>query len=500
MAGDDDLTVAGGVDGTWARLEDLRMFAGRADRIGDELADVALDVGALATDADVLASAVLSPGTAARAAGQIADAVVRLGTSAARLTATGAGLRLVADGFQAMDRAAAIGTHMWEMHLAATMLGVGVPGTVLAAPAVFTHNLAAEAGDAVEAGFAGGWGAFRDAMATAPGDAGEETLGDITGFWSDVLLEMPQVTDGVVEGTGTVSSLLAGRWLSYEQTVVSALAVAGLFGRFDDTRTVEVEAVRMGEVEGLVRAQSMLPAGIEDLFSNQQAIMTAASPDSESSRLRLIEVPSADGSSWILQVPGTQEWGLASGRDPSDLTTNLHLTGPEHAALLDAIDVVLDEAEVGQDPIMVVGHSQGGIAAATFAAQADDRGRDVTHVVTGGSPVAHVDVPDDVEVLSLEHHNDPVPRLDGDPNPDRANWTTVHRDVGGAADFDDPIAPHAGDHYQQTGRLVDGSQDPSVRHFLESASGFFDGGGASGGEAVDSGRLRDYTIRRAGDE
>ena len=66
----------------------------------------------------------------------------------------------------------------------------------------------------------------------------------------------------------------------------------------------------------------------------------------------------------------------------------------------------------------------------------------MTSVVTAGSPIARIDVPASVTVLSLEHEQDVVPMLDGRRNEDSAAWVTVRRDlaggdgsVGGSGDF-----------------------------------------------------------------
>ena len=73
---------------------------------------------------------------------------------------------------------------------------------------------------------------------------------------------------------------------------------------------------------------------------------------------------------------------------------------------------------------MLMGHSQGGIAAMALAT--DDAVRaefDITTVFTGGSPVGRFELPDGVTAISLEHVQDPVPRLDSQSNPDLPGWT-----------------------------------------------------------------------------
>jgi hypothetical protein len=113
----------------------------------------------------------------------------------------------------------------------------------------------------------------------------------------------------------------------------------------------------------------------------------------------------------------------------------------------------------------------------------------VTHVVTMGAPVARMPVPAETQVLSLEHTRDPVPRLDGQPNPDRASWVTVTRDDRG-----DGVAGASHTHdvrgYVDTAGLVDQSSDPSVVSWRSTSARFFDAD--AHGEPV----IRDYAIRR----
>jgi hypothetical protein len=85
------------------------------------------------------------------------------------------------------------------------------------------------------------------------------------------------------------------------------------------------------------------------------------------------------------------------------------------------------------DPVMLVGHSLGGMVAANLARDAQQSKRfNVTHVVTAGAPIGSVtaSVPSSVKVLALENSRDLVPRLDGRSNAGRTNVTTVSGSYG----------------------------------------------------------------------
>jgi hypothetical protein len=114
----------------------------------------------------------------------------------------------------------------------------------------------------------------------------------------------------------------------------------------------------------------------------------------------------------------------------------------------------------------------------------------VTHVVTMGSPVSRAALGPSVEVLSLEHHQDAVPRLDGQPNPDRLHWVTVTRDLADDPGARTAAAAHDSGEYVETAALADASADPSVARWRESARPFF-AADRSGAPVI-----RDYRIER----
>ena len=120
-------------------------------------------------------------------------------------------------------------------------------------------------------------------------------------------------------------------------------------------------------------------------------------------------------------------------------------------------------------PVMLVGHSLGGMTAAALAADPTFRRRfNVTQVVTAGAPIGRFAVPAGVQVLAVENRNDLIPALDGADNPDRANVTTMtfsdnKGTMGENHSLRDAYAAAAAD-------LPAG--DPSYAAWQESARGF----------------------------
>lgn len=205
--------------------------------------------------------------------------------------------------------------------------------------------------------------------------------------------------------------------------------------------------------------------------------------------VRLERVTAADGGvAWIVEIPGTQDWTPlpVAGGTPMDLTTNLRAVAGEPTATADAVVQAMRQAGVGAgEPVLLAGHSQGGLTAAALAADPAVRAEfDVTHVVTAGSPIDGIDVPGAVRVLSLEHTGDLVPALDGEAAHGSPHRVVVARDVTddprSAADVaEDPLTAHGWSAYLTTAELVDGSADPALREFRDSGSAFFDAPGAA---------------------
>jgi pimeloyl-ACP methyl ester carboxylesterase len=127
------------------------------------------------------------------------------------------------------------------------------------------------------------------------------------------------------------------------------------------------------------------------------------------------------------------------------------------------------------DPVLLVGHSEGGMVAVEAARDALATGQfAVTHVVTAGSPIGRTvgALPRSVQVLALENSRDLVPHLDGTANPDEPNITTVSGTHGNGGVVDD----HAIDStYLPLAIDAEDSRNVSIRAFLSSARDYFRG-------------------------
>ncbi|MDP9394892.1 MAG: hypothetical protein M3Q27_11885, partial [Actinomycetota bacterium] len=232
-------------------------------------------------------------------------------------------------------------------------------------------------------------------------------------------------------------------------------------------------------------------AGVADLVASLQRT-DAAARGTRAGEIAVRRVtssgPHGPRVAWIVDIPGTRRWSVDPRRPRTslnDLATNLETMGGSPSARVDAVGLALRRAGARPgEPVLLVGHSQGGMVAASAARRWRGRGHfTVTHVLAVGSPVGQVDVPDGVHVLAVEDEDDPTVQVDARDNPDRPTWTTVTTDVS-----DDDGRSWGTRHsieatYGPAARAVDDAapSSRSIRAYLDSAEVFL----AADGEVVE---------------
>lgn len=224
------------------------------------------------------------------------------------------------------------------------------------------------------------------------------------------------------------------------------------------------------------RRPSTQPADLEGLMTHLQQV-AALSPEADSPLNGTIEIQSIDDGGavrHIVYLPGTDDMATlpwTQDDDVRDLPTDLQLMAGQHNAYQQGILDAMTQAGVDHhDPVLLVGHSMGGMEAAAILGQGSEFA--VTHVVTAGAPTAQVPAfPEGSHVLSLEHRGDVVPLTDGAANPDTVEQVTVRFE---AESGDGIVAHHGYGPYVAGAAAADASADPSVREQLESlrADGF----------------------------
>ncbi|WP_406829574.1 hypothetical protein ABEG17_11265 [Pedococcus sp. KACC 23699] len=533
------IEVRGGVGGTAVGFDELVVAAGQLVDGAAVLGEVV--IGLAAATAQTSVSAPLSPVTALRAESELALAAQVVATEAAALAGVAGSVRAAAWAYREVEdevvRTAAltqdvvmavaghaaptlvvgvvvldalgvdVGTlvdrAVWEVPELAD-LGGGAGGLVLGlrtnpvtAPFVSPPFVAAQ--NQVDSGASSRPGEVR--VPPDPDQAAIRVLADSAaagGLLRDTgSVQVAEVTE-VTEVTEVAEVAQVGE--------SAEVAQGGVPSAEDGTGAAKGPLPSADDGTGAPGAGLRAPAGLADLARDQATL-----PDD--ARVRVVEVRADHGSAWVVEISGTQVWDPRAGSNPFDLTTDVRSMAGESTLLAAGVQQALSAAQaraaatsppgrdVRSEPVLLSGHSLGGIVAAGLASSAEFRSAHrVTHVVALGSPIGKVPVPDNVQVLAVEHRQDPVPRLEGRPNPDRAGWVTVTRDLDGATDratdgathtVDRARAAHRSDLYVETAAAVDASDDPSVAAWRAGSRAFFAGPGEASNVVV-----RDYRIAR----
>ncbi|MBT2596048.1 GPI inositol-deacylase [Arthrobacter sp. ISL-72] len=259
---------------------------------------------------------------------------------------------------------------------------------------------------------------------------------------------------------------------------------------FDDGRPVAGDPIRVDVGSGRGsdgRMNTPVPASISAIVQTTNAAYDdAGRPGTPDTGIRITTVQKpGEPPAFIVSIPGTTRWLPDGAGNATDLTGNLEPAGGNLSTAAEAVRIAMEQAGIPPGaPVMLSGHSQGGMIAVALAADGSFTDRfNVTNVVTYGSPVDSAPVPATIDVLALQHAGDPVPKLDLNdvavgpggavsaspdnsavrvtlPNPD------VKPDIGG-------IGYHAGDLYAESaakyggsGPIAEYSQKSSTQQFL----------------------------------
>ncbi len=463
--------VTGGAGGIDAKYEDMTALASLLDEVGDDVrsatVQVARIVADLGSDMDMVVAAALSPRTAASAVLQTGQAAASLPPLVVTTEGQALFLRTAVLAYRAADEAIERGTAELQ-DLVGELVGRLAPVAALGAAA----------------GYFGTGGAAALADRLGMDGLADEILRRRAQALTDaqrMLLDNPDASefllggaDGLVEGLAAwlppgAEALLQAR-LGYPSDYEELMRSLSTFFR-DGDPVLGPGGTRRAAEDGGPSPDSLAPTDVAGLLAGvdrRQERSRGAVPG----EIGVVQVVDADDTKrWIVQLPGTESWALTPGSVARDLSTNVHTTAGGTTVYMRGVLAALAEAGVRKgEPMMLVGHSQGGMTAAALTEWPEFTDRfDVTHVVTAGSPIARDAVPPGVQVLALENKYDLVPRLDGRANADQSNVTTIQFDQQRG----DPGANHALANYAEAAGSLP-ADHPSVAAWNNSAAGFLD--------------------------
>ena len=456
-----DIQVSGGAGGFRAKGEDLVAMSALTDEVAGDTLKTALAGHKFLAEPDVLASALLNPSGVAKfeAAMAIAlDGPTGLTATSAAIGLRGDALRATKLAYEAADDLAAKG-----LDASRWMAGLAVASTP---------------GGVVAAGLATGTAIAADVYANYDGD------------WQKWLVDHPGMVDTLIGmSPGMLSSLGVPVDLASTLDLLAATYADG---------TADVKYLHTYD-------DGSGPHNLRDILLGLDERNSPTNKEPSNIDVRIIKDANGNVTGYVVDVPGTKHWNAPwEPKSANDTGVNIDAMAGNNTVLQQGIEQALRDAGAQGTgvPVMLVGHSQGGIVAAQSTSGLVASGYNVTHVVTAGSPVGRIDIPGNVQMLSLENKNDIVPHLDASDNPNTANRTTVtfenqtgtvgeNHSIGGYREnADQSQNPRVDRNYVAVAGQLDQSSDSSVRRFLDSTGAFTQGGPAS--------QMRTYQVTREG--
>lgn len=422
-----NIEVAGGAGGIEAEYADLVRMSEVTDEVAEDSLGTALAGHKFLVEPDVLASALLNPAGVAKFEASMAMALDGPGG----LTAASAGIGL---------RGVALRTAKQVYELTDELVAQSFDSSRWLGGKLITSNPATAAAAAV----AGGGAIAADVYLNYDGD------------WQKWLVEHPGMVDELV---------------AMSPGMLSSLGIP-----LDLATTLDLLAATYPDGEAVVTDRGVetgnAPEGLHDVL---QGLDERNRDQDANIDVQVIKDANGNVTGYVVDVPGTKDWNLpGTEASANDAGVNVDAMAGNDTVLQEGIQEALRRAGADQTgaPVMLVGHSQGGIVAAEATGDLTDNGYNVTHVVTAGSPVGRIDIPDDVQMLSLENEGDIVAHLDASDNPDSPNRTTVT--------FENQTGTIGGNHaiggnYTDAAQRLDSSSDPSVQQFTDSMDAFTNG-------------------------
>lgn len=147
--------------------------------------------------------------------------------------------------------------------------------------------------------------------------------------------------------------------------------------------------------------------------------------------VKITRVGEGQARRWLLSLVGTESMTWRSTNNPADVETNIRLMLGLEASMsvgvVRAIHAAMERDGVPADrwarePVLICGHSQGGIVAAALASvPPHEAGVNVAGILSTGGPNRRIRVRPDVVTVAVYHDQDVMPSLDGSPDraPDR---------------------------------------------------------------------------------
>ncbi|MFB9314346.1 hypothetical protein [Nocardioides plantarum] len=267
-------------------------------------------------------------------------------------------------------------------------------------------------GSAQPQGFLGKVGQFLTDRISAAYDGIKRTLGHEVGLLGKVVDVLTGREDHSVSEIAASALLTVG---SAAGTVANIVTGKDQHWFGEGTGVAGTPSVVADKAGGLYSPALARPTDLGSLMQGvTDSYQVGKNPDAEGGDVRITRVDNGNGPAYVVSIPGTENWSPTAGAEPRDLSANLALVAGDPTAAAQSVRAAMDAAGIPPgSPVMLVGHSQGGIIAAQLASDpAFVQQYGVTNILTYGAPIDHMQLAPGVEALQVQHRFDVVPRLD----------------------------------------------------------------------------------------
>lgn len=251
-----------------------------------------------------------------------------------------------------------------------------------------------------------------------------------------------------------------------DQVEIQTKELTELMRHFDSRRDAEIVITQQDP------PQEVQVNGGPESFYELHSMLEDQGPEGNG-KFMVVEI---DENTYAVILPGTQERN--GGKNPWDDWGIVDGLGLESENYVDAIADAIEASGAKEgDEIILSGYSQGGIHVAQLIKNKFlNRKYKMNKMITLGSPIGGIEIPDRVRSLSVEDDKDMVPGTDGTPNKNRGrnHYTTI---FDGPREKIKPLldehslfgAPHQlknyGDHLRELGEKPKPEIREHLRHF-----------------------------------
>lgn len=222
------------------------------------------------------------------------------------------------------------------------------------------------------------------------------------------------IFDGPPSTIAVLSSLVLAAGSGIDAVVTTATGGAVNPKWFDDGQ------VEVGGPEAVTRSsESPLtqPSSVAAIFDGVLSAYAATDENGDTTAgVRIVAVKQPDGTNaYIVNIPGTESNTANGNSNPLDYTSNIRLVSGQSSAASRAVAEAMARAGIPSDaPVLLAGHSQGGMIAQELATDPSFTGQyNVTNVLTAGSPTQPYAIDPNIDYLAIAHPADIVPMFDG---------------------------------------------------------------------------------------